>query len=404
MKQPRCIAFSIAVVMFFVLGSGSGYAQGTARSLDLDVSIRAAGMGQASNAVFWGDGVDQWANPALLGYQRGIRYEWGKTQLVPGLSSSVFFKTSVIELGGGGFGVSLSGKPFDGLGGLDLDYGLSQGTDENGNPTGTFASYEKVHSWGLGVSVARAVESLGLLTGRDPPAWSRMADVSLGMTSKQVEVVLGPNGQGRTSSRDRGLLLRLSPLECVPAARDLPIGLDLAYAWSELSYSGGGIQFPTETGPDPISSHRRRGYAGRAALEIPAEIRDRLEHRRWGWFALGFEPLVSYGLASDHAAMEPSAGQWKTDGRGYEVTVANLWAYRSGHYEDPLDQIDGDTRGWSVGLPIGRVAGVRYERATFPQSRNSGLGDVDRKAISGWIDPLQLWALLHTREPSRESR
>ena len=100
-----------AAVLALSLGAVSGHAQGTARSLDLGVSIRAAGMGQASNAVFWGDGLDQWANPALLGYQRGIRYEWGKTQLVPGLLNDVFFKTNVIKLGGGGFGVSLSGKP-----------------------------------------------------------------------------------------------------------------------------------------------------------------------------------------------------------------------------------------------------------------------------------------------------
>ena len=54
-------------------------AQGTARSLDIDASIRSAGMGGACNAVFWGADPNDWANPALLGYHSGLRYSWGKT-------------------------------------------------------------------------------------------------------------------------------------------------------------------------------------------------------------------------------------------------------------------------------------------------------------------------------------
>lgn len=393
-----------AAVLALSLGAVSGHAQGTARSLDLGVSIRAAGMGQASNAVFWGDGLDQWANPALLGYQRGIRYEWGKTQLVPGLLNDVFFKTNVIKLGGGGFGVSLSGKPLKAFGGIDLDYGTSEGADENGNPTGTFGSFEKIDSWGFGLSAARVIESLERLAGRKVPAWSRMADVSLGMTSKEVEVVLGPNGEGSTPSRDRGLLVRLSPLEWMETTRDAPVGLDVAYGWSELNYDGGEIQFAGQQGPTPVSRHRRNGYALHLAAEMPTGLRDRLEHRRWGWLAAGLEPLASFGFASDRATIEPSGGRLKDEGSGYEITFANVVAYRSGQFEDRLGEItfiDGSTHGWSVGLPLGRVAGVRYERGTIPQARDSGLGDVEREAISGWVDPIELWGLVRGTKTAR---
>ena len=95
-------------------------AQGSGRSLDLDPSVRSSGMGGASNAVFW-DETNPWSNPALLGEARGVAYEFGRTQLVPGLAPDVHFTTNVVKLGGGGLGVALSGKPVD-IGGLRLNY------------------------------------------------------------------------------------------------------------------------------------------------------------------------------------------------------------------------------------------------------------------------------------------
>ncbi len=196
-----------------------------------------------------------------------------------------------------------------------------------------------------------------------------------------------------TSSRDRGFLVRVSPLEWMETTRGAPVGLDVAYGWSELSYSGGEIQFPNEN-PDPISRHRRNGYALRLAAEMPGAMRDGFESRGLGWLAGGFEPLASLGFASDRATIGPSGSTYKTEGSGFEITLANVLAYRFGQYEDRLGDIDGSTDGWSIGLPIGRVAGVRYERGKIPQAESAGLPDVERKAISGWVDPLELWALL----------
>src|SRR5690349_1187658 len=47
--------------------------------LEIDPSIRSAAMGGASTAVSWGIDPNYWANPSLLGYARGIRYEQGST-------------------------------------------------------------------------------------------------------------------------------------------------------------------------------------------------------------------------------------------------------------------------------------------------------------------------------------
>ncbi|HET9328731.1 MAG TPA: hypothetical protein VFQ05_18350, partial [Candidatus Eisenbacteria bacterium] len=146
---PRPAGPLCSVLLVMGAWCGSASAQGTGRSMDLDPSPRASGMGGASNAVFWDEVTNHWSNPALLGYQRGLSYEYGKTQLVPGLAADVHFTTNVVKLGGGGVGLAFSGKPF-GLGGLHLSYGESQGTDPSGNPTGTYEAFEQIDSWSFG--------------------------------------------------------------------------------------------------------------------------------------------------------------------------------------------------------------------------------------------------------------
>ena len=109
MNRPRSRILSVAALL--CLAAPLAHAQGTGRSLDLDPSVRASGMGAASGAVFWGDDLNRWANPALLAYHHGVRYEWGKTQLVPGLLANVFFRREILTVGGGGFAVWTAGQP-----------------------------------------------------------------------------------------------------------------------------------------------------------------------------------------------------------------------------------------------------------------------------------------------------
>src|SRR5215468_4643234 len=121
----------IAATLAASLVHSSAHAQGTARSMDIDVSIRSAGMGGASAAVFWGQDLNHWSNPALLGLVRGLRYEQGSTQLVPDLASDVKLESKVLKAGGGGLGLVWSGTA-PGPGGVHLSYGASEGTDSLG--------------------------------------------------------------------------------------------------------------------------------------------------------------------------------------------------------------------------------------------------------------------------------
>src|SRR5262245_57591173 len=272
MTLPR-LRGSLSVFLIAVAWLGTAHAQGTGRSMDIDPSIRSSGMGGASNAVFWDQVTDHWANPALLGYQHGLSYEWSNTQLVPGLAADVHFSTNVLKLGASGLGLAFSGKPF-GLGGVHLDYGESEGTDQHGNPTGTFNGFEQVDSWSFGISAARVAETVAQRSGGEPKDWSRYGDVSFGMTGKHWEFDGGPSfGTAETDAHDLGYLVRFSPTEFVPNLRDV-VGLDFAYGWSDLSYDGELVAFPSSS-PVDISEHERRGYAGRVRIDWPPTTRGR---------------------------------------------------------------------------------------------------------------------------------
>jgi len=132
------------------------------QSLLVGPSIRASGMGRSSAAVFWGGDADYWANPALLGYRDGLRFEHGKTRLVPDLADGVYFRSDRFTIARWGIGIAATAP----LGRNRLDYGESIATDDEGNVLGSFTSYEEYDDFGIGVSLARASESL--LTRADP--------------------------------------------------------------------------------------------------------------------------------------------------------------------------------------------------------------------------------------------
>lgn len=395
----------IAAAALLAAISTTAHAQGTARSQDIDTSIRAAGMGGASAGVTWGD-PNVWGSPASLGDVEGFRYEHGHTRLVPGLASNVFFDSNRWMFGIGGIGVGFIGHP-SGFGTQRLDYGLSEQTDPLGNVIGTFHSFERLEVASAGISVARLADAIGALAGH-ATRFSDVADVSAGFTSKHVLVVLAPSGLGDASAttRDWGVRGRLSPLRLVAprgangAGLAQRVGLDLGYGYSVLNANDARFVFANEDLAAPPTRMKRSGYSVRFTVPMPAVRAAGFE----GAILAGMEPLVSLGWAHDHDANDAGGtGQYRytVDHDGVEVCLANLFTYRRGHWTDRLGDVDGPTTGWGLGLPFGPWGGFRYDHATAPQARDSGLPDVKRDGWTAWLDVVRL---LSDMNPAKEGR
>ena len=397
--MTRTTALALFILLpALALRTSPAAAQGSARSMDIDVSIRSAGMGGASNAVTWGGGLNHWGNPALLGAERGFRYEWGRTQLVPDLASDVIFESHVVKFSGGGLGFVMSGIPTGR--GVRLEYGLSEGTDPSGNPTGTFAAFEQVDSWGFGISAFETIESLAQLNGEGGGPLSRYVDIAFGMNFKEVELQLAPDFSGRSTgtAHDWGATVRLTPVN-IRARHGTPVRLDAVLGISELSANDDALVTFPGFPPFPVSRHRRGG----AALRVSADPSGRRPSDRseWSWFEEGLSPMFSFGLASDRAKIsagpsEDPATSYETVGSGIEVAFANVLWGRAGHYIDREGDISGETWGWGLQLPLGRFAGIRYDGAQFPQA--TGLRNIVRHGASVWIDPFEIGRYLRTRD------
>jgi hypothetical protein len=398
---PSSLKISVLLLFAFIVPSAAfGQSGSGAISTFLDPSIAASGMGRSAVAVFWGDDPDDWANPALLGYHRGVRYTYGRTQLVPTLADDVFFTSDRLVLGIGGIGVSIAGKPVDGLGGYRLDYGLSEATDENGNVIGEFSSFEEVRQIGVGISVFRALENFIGSNGGEPPDISRYLDLSIGHAWKDIVVDLAPAsvtldqiaGRGETTEKDRGALLRLTPFgaDRKGAERLSRVRLDLAGGFSQRNYSDKTISFIDESQSDPIWEERLVGASARLALRLPGG-------KDGVWKIL--TPEIGLGAAWDQARYYDGnvrVGGATINRTGQEITILGLFSLRHGFVDDESGDVQDDTWGVGAALQYRGMFGARYDWAQVPQA--SFLDDVTRNGFSVFIDPYRMWHAAH-QEP-----
>jgi len=419
---PLLSLLSLLFLVWAAPSRGASAAASGAQSLLINPSVRASGMGHASSAVFWGSEPNAWSNPALLAHERGVRYERARTQLVPELAKDVYFTTKRLTAGCWGVGIQLAGKPIDGVGSSRLDYGSSEGTDADGNPTGSFSSHEEIASFTGGVSALEFAEHLWKAMGGDAPRMSRFGDVSLGWATKKTHVSLAPAlvtldnraGEGNVTTHDSGLLFRVTPYNAIDDAgwiagldRLAKLRVDVGYARSTLNYDDATISYIDESQADPILRTHRTGWAVRGAAALPSSAERWLEGSHLGWLTRWFSPLVGWGKAWDRQLpliLDPGTGFHErgtiVKNSGWEVTIANVYTIRRGWVEDRESTIVGQTSGWSLGLQSADLGGFSYDQATVPQSIY--LGPVTRKSFSVFVNPIGAWrALRHAgREPN----
>lgn len=391
---------SVGVILLASVSTARGQCGAGGISLTIDPSIRSAGMGGATTANFLSADPNYWANPALLGYHRGIRYESSDTQLVPDFADDVFFKTDRWSLGGGGVGLAMNSWPGN-QATTRLDYGESEAVDSDGNTVGTFNSYEDVKSWGIGVNLLEFVENL---VGPRVGNWSRYGDVSLGYSRKHVLVDLAPASVlpglaaavAESDADDRGILVRTTPYNTIDYPTDtLPVALRVEAGWgrSVQNFTDRELVFAEAEQSDPIARDTRWGlfFAGAAGLSASAEqsLADAWPAWLVDWLVHSVSPLVEVGTSWDFSTYAvPNDGRHldcaEESRWGLEMTLLQIFSYRWGSVDAKTFDVNGSSSGWSLGFHLADLGGFRFDRATIPQA--SGLSKVDREGFMAWVD------------------
>ena len=392
---------------------------------EFDTSARSAGMGSATTAVFWAEDANIWANPALLGYHHGVRYQNFRSQLATGLAENIFLDSDRVTFGAYGVGFSLSCWPFVREAGDYLDMGESTATDESGNVVGTFHPWMRSDSWSVGVSLAQLFDALSGNGGAGDRGLARYADVAMGWSHKRYADELAPAefmmdgiaASAEATLNDRGLLVRATPYNSIDDMGRVPsldrvfdplggLRLDLSYGLSDLNYNNALIVREDTDEADPAPRMRRRGLAVRAALGLPPGVREALDDGGLGLLAESLTPLLSYGLSWDHVTpwilWNESRGEYEFAAdpdedrhdhlRGSELVMANILFLRRGHVENRAGCIDGATTGWGLGFRLADVAGFRYDHAEVPQAAE--LPRVEREGYTLFVDGCALWRRL----------
>lgn len=396
LKNRTAFAAVFALAAALCCAAGAARAQGTARSMDIDPSVLSSGMGGASTAVWWSAEPNYWANPALLGYYRGIRWQWASTDLVPDLASGVNFESNRFTLGGGGLGFEFAGHPIDNMGGLDLHYGNSVAYDPNGNPIGVTDGHERIEASGVGVSLEQLTASLLGFVGRDMPWWLRHVDAAGGYARKFTEVALDPSVTASAVSHDYGWLVKGGFGGHYSNSDDAgPLSFEAGYGQSVLNYDDVTFDFTSLGETAPPSRMEREGFSARVALDSYAG-RSPAGSPLFSALMRGFAPLATLGYAYDKTNVSAGGNPPEYDIKqwGIEATFVNVFTLRVGHVTDILGDIDDTTYGLGVALPITEYAGARYDYASYPES--AGLSNVSRNSFSVWFNPVALHRALRS--------
>jgi hypothetical protein len=379
--------------------SGAG-----AIALQFNTSVRAEGMGGAGIAVPWGGDVNNWANPALLAFRPGVRYDRMESQLVPDLADEIFIHSNQVTVGAYGVGLLFAQGPMDGV---FLDMGNQISTNDDGTQGPTFDSWMKAQYHGIGVNLTHVIAALN---NEQIPDILQRLDVSGGIVWKEFEDMLAPDyvlqdAQGGSSTarcHDLGLLASYRFIDSRghgDGALSFLGGLMLAASAgiSTLNTGGDFIVHVDADQADPLPKMHVKGWAVHAETGFPAKW----ESRDHSWLAEALTPLfsVTYSrqriqpgitwVEADHDYVYGLDDDEVETGWGYEIGIANVLHVRRGHLHG-TGQIDGKTRGWGLHIPFGRYGGLRYDKATVPQA--TGLCDVTRESAGFWID---VYALLN---------
>jgi hypothetical protein len=378
--KPRAVLTLVMLVA--TSGASVASAQGTARSLDFETSIRAAGMGSASAGVWWGEpGV--WGNPASLAEVRGVGWVDGRTRLVPSLAPEVWLKSSRLLLGGAGVGLSLMGEPLDGIGGMRLDYGTDQ--DPFGNPIP--GGFEKTQAWGIGVAPIRLFDAFRSAGGASGASGPRRVDVAGGYQHKNTLVDLAPGSPlfnaAEADCLDWGVSGRVTVTPDL--SPEAPFHMELSGGYAVLNANDAQFEFGTASSP-PSRIHRK-------GLAVHASVRS-----SWSapgaappnWVLSGMPQLIELGAARDWEQVSAGGGptDFTVDRLGLEGTVLGVLTGRIGHVSDRVEDIVGYTWGFGARIPVGPWGSVAYDYASVPESTD--LPNVTRRGWSAWVDPIRI--------------
>lgn len=306
------------IVLAGVCCAQASFAQGTARSLDIQPGARENAMGAGGVALETEPAEAMWWNPAALAFANGYDAQYTRAKLVPGLADNVIYQHVA------------AGAPV----GKRFGVGAS----------GTFLSFGAFSPSFLS-SFTPTEHSLAFAA-----ACRILPDLAFGVTGKYVRVDPLPGAGGSTVGFDFGGLYR---------THSGPLRASLGF---NVQNVGPEMKFDYTSTTSPLSRNLKVG----GALTWPVPLDD--------------EGLEAGGVLLFDYNQSLVTHDFRTYNGGAEAYIAyrhlTRVAVRGGYYDDPLGEIQDATFGAGV-----QFGGITFDYAEIPQASHSGLPRVKKWTV-----------------------
>jgi hypothetical protein len=370
-----------------------------------DPSVRSQGMGGSGVALVSDDPFSSYLNPANLSNRSGISWGHSNTDATPGTSEHARLRSDYFTIGGYGIGLSLDGRPFTGVGGTKMDYGV---LNEIGRlPSGAYgvidssSNSEQVAEVGLGINVFQGLRHIAELFQSDSPKIEDRIELSIGMRWKRyrsneftpagpTSSPLFPPDSSTGAARDWGVLVRARIHDGLTARADAgkdrrswlsAIVIDLTAGFSDVNSAADTMisaRYPAGWGTLPREI-LRRGLGLQATSGLPGFLgandgQHTVALSRWLGPTLAFSVTLEDVRDRAHvmctsdgrACVITGPLETKTSAVGAEAILLGVVSIRAGHRSDDDTQQSGTTWGIGTRLHYSNVFSVRWDWASYP--------------------------------------
>lgn len=345
--MKKLILLSLLVLLVSGLAASSRFA-GLFTTFNNSAADLAFGN-ESGTANIWNTSpLSVWSNPAKLGYHNGFAWGFSDDQWLEEYFDNMYHTSSYISVGWKGIGIMLPMLSRQSKFGTVMDYGEQVETDEDGNETNSFDSYESSTKYAIGVNLLQF--SSNFLRQDDLEFLQYYGELSIGYNYNKIAVNIyssgntegNPESKAISHSSGLGMIARISPFN-KHNAQDKIYKLDLTAGVYYLNPEKTVISFGNEEQSDPLYWGTNTALSGKLSLNLSTfqELKQTIIND----FTKNFFS-VYYSRDNTHYGEKSNPSSWCS---GVEFSLCDIFSYRIGQSDSSAGR-DTDSSGFGINL------------------------------------------------------
>ena len=359
MKKKRIIFIIVLLSMFSIctFSYASTEFAGIFTLINPSATNVAFGLESGTANIWDKSPLGVWNNPAKLGYYKGIAYGNSHDAWFDNVIKGIYHDSSYLTFGWNGIGVLLPFVNYSNKLGTTLDYGEVSIVDPYDFTINTFYLYETCGQFAFGINYFEFVKNF-ICKEETISKIQKYVDFSLGTGFDYFHKVKADTffSSNKVTTANIGGNLRLTPINVdnENLKFDISLGINFINIFkSKVTYKVDEVKYKYY-----LPYGNRTGVAGKLSFINIKNLAD-----EYPLFYDISKYLFSIYASYDNSKYGDNPSTW---GKGIELTLLDIFSWRSGEYNDIDGHIVGDCKGWGVNLNYKDVVSFQYNYVVFP--------------------------------------